>query len=249
MISIFKWSLILSTLLAAYTYFYKDEMPAPEYYQSISLPAPLQTSTQRKPFSVSVNDQQYNITPKYDYTLRGVVVSYSDADKIGNIYHYSMWKDFLNIKDLCVIWGENVSSGVYQNMQFENRIWTCWASWPDSETGRRFTMSELSNNHLLSVTEEVNKVLMEVEPGDTISIKGVLANYANPASNFTRDTSTSRDDNGNGACETIFVDKFEILDKANAEIRSLHTVAKTIAIVSLIGFIVLFIAAPVGRRG
>jgi hypothetical protein len=247
LLGVFKWTLILSTVVFGVTYFYKDTMPEPDYYQDSNLTEPLQTRTFREEFSVEVNDQTYNIIPKYDYELHGVVVSYHDADVMHDIYHHEKWKDFINLRDLCVIWGNNVSSGVYKNMEFDSNTWTCWAYWPDHATGKLFSMRELSNNHVLSNKEHVNRALLSAEPGDYIRFKGVLAEYSNPGSGFTRGTSTRRDDKGNGACETIYIDEFEIINKANAGIRSLHSMMQWVAGISLVGFIVMFLIAPVRK--
>lgn len=230
------------------TYFFKDKMPDPDYYRSSNLTEPLQTKTYRDEFSISVNEQTYVIKPKFDYELYGVVVSMHNPEDLGDIYHHSEWEDFINLKDLCVIWGDNVISGVYKNMEFDSTTWTCWASWPDRETGERFSMRSLSNNHLLSNTAEVNSVLMSAEPGDQIRFKGVLAEYTNPGNGFERGTSTSRDDKGNDACETVYIDEFEIISKANAGIRSMYSGAKIVAIISLICFLISFFLAPLGRR-
>jgi hypothetical protein len=78
-----------------------------------------------------------------------MVVSYHDADSFLDIWHHKRWLDFLNERDLCVIWGRNVESGVYKAMKFSNDSWTCWASWPDSATGQKFQMNAFSNNHIL----------------------------------------------------------------------------------------------------
>lgn len=241
----FKWIFILSALVTVGTYFYKDKLPGPDYYAGTTIKAPVQLKTHRKPFSVQVNDQTYDILPRYSYELEGIVVSLHDADSAWDMYHHDMWKDFLNLRDLCVIWGSNVSSGVYKNMDFKNNTWTCWAYWYDNETQDKFRMNQLSNNHVLSHKEYVSKALMEAEPGDHIRLKGVLAEYVNEAANFRRGTSISRDDQGNGACETIYIDDFQIVKKANADIRKIHFVAKSTAILSLIGFIIFFFIAPV----
>ncbi|MGZ8227947.1 MAG: hypothetical protein ACXWT3_15130, partial [Methylococcaceae bacterium] len=167
------------------------------------------------------------------------------ADAFGDIWHHKRWKDFINLRDLCVIWGENVATGVYQNMQFSNDSWTCWASRPDRETGELFNMTALSNNHLLTDDEAVKTALMAAEPGDHIRLRGVLAEYSNTAANFQRGTSTVRTDTGNGACETIYLDEFEIISKANPKPRRLFELAKWLTIISAIGFSIMFVVAPV----
>ncbi|MCX6558364.1 MAG: hypothetical protein NTW95_13195, partial [Candidatus Aminicenantes bacterium] len=42
-----------------------------------------------------------------------------------------------------------------------------------------------------------------------------LVTYSQPANQFMRGTSTVRDDVGDGACETVFVTDFSILQRAN----------------------------------
>lgn len=245
LVKIFKWLLILSTLVFVTTYFYKDEMPDPDYYQNMSLTEPVQTKTHRDEFSVTANEQTYIIKPKFNYELQGVVVSHHNADDFGNIYHHKSWQDYINVRDICIIWGDNISSGVYKNMEFNSTTWTCWASWPDSETGRLFSMNQLSNNHLLATNDTIKQMLMSAETGDHIRIKGVLAEYSNPGNGFKRGTSISRDDTGNGACETIYIDEFDIITKANESIRSWNYAAKILALISLFGFLVTFFIAPV----
>jgi len=244
--SCFKWLFLLSALTMATSYFYKDKFPGPEYYDVEQLNNPRQLPTDDPAFTTQVNEQEYTITPRFNYELDGVVVSYHNADAFGDIWHHKRWKDFINLRDLCVIWGGNVATGVYQNMKFSNDSWTCWAYWPDQETGSQFKMNALSNNHLLTDDDAVKSALMSAEPGDHIRLKGVLAEYANKASGFQRGTSTIREDTGNGACETIYVDGFKIINKANRKSRRLFALAKWL--ISAIGFSVMFVIAPVKNR-
>ncbi len=242
--SLFKWLLTLSMLVIGVVFIYKDKLPAPDFYDINLLAEPLQQETERLPFTSQVGDQQYSITPKYDYELQGVIVSFNNSDSITDIWHHKRWQDFLNERDLCVIWGDNVRSGVYNNMKFEHDSWTCWAYWPDSATGQLFKGNALSNNHLLIDNAALRKVLMKSEIGDHVRFKGVLAEYANKANGFQRGTSITRNDSGNGACETVYLTEFEIIKKANSGLRQIYVIAKGVAIASLIGFLVMFFITP-----
>ncbi|VAW69894.1 hypothetical protein MNBD_GAMMA09-3823 [hydrothermal vent metagenome] len=245
---IFKWLLILSSLLLVYSYFTKDTLPEADFYNLSELKAPKQTAIKKNAFSVEVNNQTYIIKPRFYYELQGVVVSYHDSDVFWDIWHHDKWKDFINLRDLCVIWDNNVSSGVYKKMDFTNDSWTCWARWPDNETGRIFSMRQLSNNHILSHNDDISQTLMSARPGDHIKLSGFLSEYSNPGNGFQRGTSTTRTDTGNGACETIYLDDFKIINKANAGTHRLYAISKWTFIISLIGFIVAFIASPVCRN-
>lgn len=241
----FGLAFLVSLLVLATTWWRRDELPLPEVYDLKGLAAPRQTPTERKPFRADAGDQRYDIEPLFDYQLDGVVVSYHDADSIADIWHHGSWQDYLNVRDLCVIWGENVRSGVYRDMDFRNDSWTCWAYWPDARTGARFRMNELSNNHLLADDPLVKKAMMAARPGDHVRFKGMLARYRNPANGFNRGTSTTRDDTGNGACETVYVTDFEVVAPVNEGVRSLHAAARWIAGLSLMGFLIAYLAAPV----
>lgn len=245
---LFKWLFVIGASCTVAIYLNKDALPEPAFYNLSDLVEPAQAETYASPFTTRIKDQEYTITPKYDYELQGVIVSYSDADAFGNIWHHKRWKDFLNLRDLCVIWGKNVESGIYRQMKFHNDSWTCWASWQDPGTGSLFKINALSNNHLLTDSTRIKKLLMSAEPGDHIRLKGVLAEYANNGNHFKRGTSTTRDDTGNGACETIFLEDFEIVNKANRGLRRLYSLFKWLTIVSFIGFLVMFAIAPVRIR-
>jgi hypothetical protein len=243
--SLFKWLFLTSALAMAVLYCYKDKFPEPDFYDPDQLEEPIQFPTEHEVFKTQVNKQEYTIMPQYDYELQGVVVSFHDADSFLDIWHHKRWLDFLNERDLCVIWGKNVASGVFKRMKFSNDSWTCWASWTDSATGNLFQMNALANNHLLVDKEAVRSALMTSELGDHIRLKGMLSEYSNKANGFKRGTSTTREDTGNGACETVYLTEFEVIKKANPKLRKFYAFAKGLAGLSLLGFLMMFFVAPV----
>ena len=239
---------LIGLLICAALYFVKDRLPDPGFYDLGGLRDPVQSPTDENSFSIRTSGQEYRIDPRYEYRLEGVIVSLHDADDFTDIYHHERWKDFINLRDLCVIWGSNVASGVYRDMDFENGTWTCRYAWPSREVGARFDASRLSNNHLLIDDDNVKRALMRAEPGDHIRLSGMLVEYRNPASGFRRGTSIRRDDTGNGACETIYVDEFEIVNKANPRLRILFALSWWTTMTALAGVILLFFLAPYRGR-
>jgi len=245
---LFKWLLLASLIGLGLGYWQRDTLPDPGFYAGDSEQAPRQTKTRRPPFTAHAGDQTYRITPLFDYELRGMVVSQHHSDDWKDIYHHQDWQDFLNIKDICVIWGDNISSAVYQDLEFDNTTWTCWVYWPDGTTRRRFKDDQLSNNHLLADRPAVQQAILQARPGDQVQLRGVLASYANPGNGFQRGSSTSRSDRGNGACETIYVDDFRIVRTANSGWRKLYALCLWLAPISALGFFGLMMITPV-RRG
>ena len=236
----FLWSLAL----ALWSHWKKDQFPPPAFYDATRLADPVQTPTSRQPFQVESEGIVYTIEPLYDYQLDGVVVSLHDSDVFWDIYHFKDWKDFLNIRDLCVVWGGNVASGVFRDLSYANTTWTCWVQARDAPTFHAFAPDQLSNNHLLAHDPLLQGALKSADIGDQVRFHGMLARYSH-AGGFQRGSSTTRTDTGNGACETVYLEGFEITRKSNPGWRLTYRLSITVALVSLLGLTVLFFLSPV----
>jgi len=73
---------------------------------------------------------------------------------------------------------------------------------------------------------------MSARKGDQIRFKGWLVSYGIKDTPYRRVSSTSRRDRGNGACETVFVNEFEILKPANPEWRVLYKLSLVLMVLS-----------------
>jgi len=191
-----------------------------------------------EPFDETRKGVTYTVTPLYAYELWGLVVSYHHSASFVDISH-RQWKDFINTKDICVLWGTNVETGVYQRMRFRNRDFTCYYRYPDRETGRLFAETALANNHILPADPLVAAAVLRARPGDQVRFKGWLVSYGIKGAPYARRSSTVRTDRGNGACEVVYVTEFEVLREANAAWRTLFKVSLLLIGLSLAGLIFL----------
>ncbi len=228
----------ISFILMIVSYITKDTLSSSVDHSDLFIDPPKQYKTDKQSFDLEVNHEHYHITPKYNYTIEGIVVSTHHSDAFLDMAH-DEWRDYLNSADLCVIWGENIKNSVYKDMDFNNGNWTCYYSWPNSEVKQRFHEDQLSNNHLLTHDASIKQTIMDVEPGDHIRIEGILADYTNPVNGFNRKTSITRTDRGQGACEIIFVEKFDIVQEMNSFQRVVFDISKFLFIISSIFFLFL----------
>jgi hypothetical protein len=210
---------------------------------SLALEALLQAPVQSEegipePFDITRKDVTYTVTPLYSYELWGLIVSYHHSASFVDISH-RQWKDFINTKDVCVIWGRNIETGVYKRMSFKNRDFTCYYRYPDRETGQLFTENALSNNHLLPADPLVADTVLKARKGDQVRFKGWLVSYGIKGTPYARRSSTVRNDRGNGACEVVYVTEFEILRPANAAWRTLFKMSLVFIGFSL--FVLIFL--------
>ena len=169
---------------------------------------PVQAGITKKPFTVEMNRVLYQVQPLYDYSLYGLVVSYSHHD--GDSMLHKLWNDHLNTADVCVVWSNTAFDLNLNDYSFWNGQFTCNIKTSDSAAWARFDMTQLSNNHLLSDDKLIRDQINDISVGDQIYIKGWLSEYASEGGS-KRGTSITRNDTGNGACETIFVTEFNIL--------------------------------------
>ena len=93
---------------------------------------------------------------------------------------------------------------------------------------------------MISDDKFIRKKLRKIRVGDQIRIAGWLASYKNLNNGGTRGTSITRDDEGNGACETIYVSEVSILKHYSSVWRKLMYLFLLVFIVSL----VMYVKAP-----
>lgn len=243
--ALLRLTLLISIGLFAISYLLKDNLPDGGDILEELLQHPVQREVDMAPFEIEAGEIVYTITPLYTYELYGMVVSHHNCGTWWDIYHHDQWKDFINVKDLCVIWGNNLQTEVYKDMRFTSDSWTCTYYWPNHEVGSRFDYTRLSNNHLLSHDESVTKALLKTESGDQIYLRGYLAEYSHSNMDFLRGTSTNRTDTGNGACETIYVEDYQILKIGNPFWRMTFTISKYVILGSLALLIIRFFRSTV----
>jgi len=206
-----KTLLIFGALTLLICFWNRNAIPANIAYRSELEHEPRQQAVDRAPFSVTFHETEYRVEPLYDYELYGMIVSFREHD--GKSRMHRLAHDHLNVADLCVVWSDTALSEDLRKLDFWNGVFTCNVQTSDSVAWSKFRMDQLSNNHLISADPSIRNRIGNVAIGDQIRIKGWLSRYG-AVGGPLRGTSTTRTDTGNGACETIFVNEFEILEPA-----------------------------------
>jgi hypothetical protein len=206
-------------LLAIGLYFYAHHrsirLPGSSTLLPINQQPPVQTTTSTPSFLFDWRGKSFVIYPQAEYQAQGLLLTHNNTGGIGDIYHDS---DSVDLKDICIVWGESATSGSYLHGTFHSEPWTCVYS---AKAERDLIYDdEFSNNHLLAGTKAIEEKIRAARIGDQVKFSGFLVNYA-PAENpeLLRRSSLVRDDTGDGACEVVFVTSFEILVRANTSWR------------------------------
>jgi hypothetical protein len=234
-----QYLLIGSLILLIAALWRKDALPAYQGLREELLLEPVQVKAQQPPIETTVGGITYSISPLYSYDLYGLVVSKHDQDTWWDYIHKE-WNDNLNIADLCVVWGNNVQSGAYKDISFSSGQFTCNFSTSSSEAYAAFDQTAISNNHLLTDDPRLARKLRDARIGDQVHFRGYLAEYAhNHGSPFKRGTSIVRTDSGNGACETVYLEDFEILRRGGGPWHGLVKVALILLAAGVVAWFIL----------
>ncbi len=201
-----------ATLLVSF--WNRNDLPGNIDYVAQISDEPRQTPTSKRPFDVEFNGVGYRVEPEYAYDITGMVVSYRHHNEDNSRMH-ALANDHLNMLDVCVIWGDNTANERLDRISFWNGLFTCNVKTRDQQAWDAFDMNRLSNNHLLSDDEFIRRQVKKIRIGDQVRVRGFLSRYATDGGSV-RGTSTTRTDTGDGACETIYVEHFDIVRAATS---------------------------------
>ena len=226
---------LVFSLTTIYSYSAKGEFVDSEEILPELLKEPIQKPTEKKLFTFEYAEETYETKPVAEYELWGLVVSHNDIGGIGDIYHDDSSVD---TKDLCIIWGDNLTSDDFHKAEFESGSFTCFYTFP---SGANFNPHQFSNNHLITSKPDLREKIDDVHIGDQVHIKGLLVDYRGKSTPMGwRRTSKTRTDIEGGACEVIFVEELNILRGGTPAMYSMYTLGWWLIILILIAKIGLF---------
>jgi hypothetical protein len=204
---------------------------------------PIQTPIREDVFPFEYRGHHYEIQPVADYEISGLVVTHNEISSITDAYHTS---DSVDFRDICLVWGANVGSGIFRRYKFFSMPWSC--HYQPLDRNAELVEDQVSNNHLLAADESVRKTIVSMHIGDQVQLKGKLINYwQKEHPEYKRRTSLVREDTGNGACEVLWVESAKILRAGGTNWHLLQSVGKWLlfAAVGLGAFLFLF--TPLGQ--
>jgi len=230
--------LVASALALLVCFWNRNAIPGAIDFQPNLANEPRQKPIAKAPLTVAYAGVDYRVEPLFDYELYGLVVSYRQHDGESSMHRWS--NDHLNMADVCVVWSDTAFSEYLRKLDFWNGIFTCNVQTRDSVAWAHFDMTQLSNNHLISADPFIRDRVTEIRIGDQIRIKGWLSRYGAVGGGGMRGTSTTREDTGDGACETIFVQEFQIVKPGFSRWRA----GMYLALVVLLATLAIHFALP-----
>lgn len=148
----------------------------------------------------------YTITPLASFELRARVLSKAK-------YRFGREADLSPI-DLALGWQHMSDQAVLDTLSITQS--GRWYHWRWSGMPPPISMSQISsqsaNMHMIPATDAVNDQLARVVKGDLIAIQGMLVRV-NASDGWKWQSSLSREDTGDGACELVWVESLDIMPR------------------------------------
>lgn len=185
-----------------------------EYVSLNNIQSPKQARTSGNINKV-INEWNVEINYVAQYKVTGRVVDVQDY------YGYDL-QNKLSPRDVGLTWGELAKEKNHSNLTWSS-LGNRFLSWRSSNSewikemgGVNEITKCYSNNHLIPSDDKNKKLIKKIKEGDFVRIEGYLVNIYSKKSDgsyFYWNTSTSRSDSGDGACEVIYVTNVVWLQK------------------------------------
>ena len=188
-------ALVLAAILYLIAPYRVIHHPPGVLVKSAPLQGPLFTS------GIFFNFRGYRITPLAEYDILARVLAWHE-------YKHGKGSDFSPI-DLVLGWGEMSDSAVLDHLNFHlsMRYYTFISDVPID--GKKLS-NQAANTHMVPQTSKVERDLMALREGNIVRLKGYLVRIEG-SDGYTWSSSLTRDDEGEGACELMFVQGVETL--------------------------------------
>lgn len=138
----------------------------------------------------------YTLTAMAKYTIRARVL---------HTKHYWVDGNDLVPYDVALGWGRMSDQSVLDHLEISQGNRFFFYQWQNAPPiPEKEIECHAANNHLIAASGSIARVIGGLYPGEIVTMQGYLVNASKP-DGFHWNTSLSRTDTGNGACEVFYV--------------------------------------------
>lgn len=152
--------------------------------------------------SISLPDTQLRIYPHANYRIYAMVVS-----KKG--YNFG-WESKIAPYDLALVWSGLMLPENQRGIRYsQSNRWYFYRYDAGYPLAKSYIRSHSSNHHMIPANDNLKNALKSVKVKDKIYMEGYLVNIKGTVKgrNVWWNTSMSRNDSGDGACEILYLKK------------------------------------------
>lgn len=186
------------------------------------------TGTQSEPISAidtSLDPVQTELMEADMITLQGEkgeislspMATYSVSAKVMSATNYSSdWQAEFEPTDLALAWGDLAEPGYDEGISYtQSGRWYYYNYEADFKADSTYIIEHSSNHHIIPANDTIKNAVRRVKEGQKVKIDGYLVDvrYITTEGEYTQNSSLTRSDSGDGACEVVYVEKLQVEDK------------------------------------
>jgi hypothetical protein len=207
MIRVLILILILFAVIIAGYHFLNKPTPIEEDFSSIdTLQDPVQSALwSNEPIMITKKNLQLKLTPQATYKIRAIVLSKKK--------YISDWSSQISPYDLALGWGGVSRQENLDHIKFKQVLrWYRYRYDAQCPISQDYISKHSSNHHIISANSNIAKAVKSIRKKDIVELEGKLVNVKGKYKGkpVRWNTSTTRDDKGNGSCEILYVTKIKI---------------------------------------
>lgn len=188
------------------------------------IPDPVQNAIEKDSFTIQRFGVDIKITKLASYDITGKVEAIKDysSNFFSNFLNFEAenMTNYISPRDLTLSWGpialnEN-SNSIKADQNYLNSERVVWYTYTDSlkkKYGEEYILSHISNNHVITLQNDLKKQLLKIKQADIVRIKGYLVEVSCSNGIHWGPSSLRRDDNGLHGCEILYAEDIVILNK------------------------------------
>lgn len=139
--------------------------------------------------------------------------SYQIAARVLGNKRYFDWQSGVVPRDLALAWGDMSNSAVDENIHWwQSNRWYRYELSHALSYSQSYINSHTANVHIIPATDNLDKAMRQLEENDLVYLEGYLVDLK--VVDGTRvgqiQTSLSREDTGDGACEILYVEQLMV---------------------------------------
>jgi len=201
--TVFLLPVLVVVIVTALIFVIPPMLSKPSY--STALPQPVQQPSDLQPFLLRTSSAEVTVKPRAKYSIEAMIVSRTN---------YGGWSGEISPFDFALAWGRLVLPEYSRHISYSQFNRWYYYSYSDSlpENPSMIALNS-ANVHIVPSDNELLSRLKVAKKGDIVRMNGYLVDLSGIANGqpFTWNTSLSRSDTGDGACEILLVNEFEIL--------------------------------------
>jgi hypothetical protein len=168
---------------------------------------PAQIAESKAPFEHVAGGRRYRLTPRFRWDQSAHVVC-------RHRYRFGKGSALIPV-DLALAWGPILAPPYEGRISYDQfRRFYSWQT-RDGSLDRQTIVSHSANTHVIPATSRLRRAVAAVSEGDDVRLEGWLVEVAGISEpGFSWGTSASRDDAGMNSCETVFLERLTVNERA-----------------------------------